>query len=107
MRNLNKCLFVLIGILFFSVADVHSQQLYVGANYHPHDDKDLVKTQTCVNLMQAAGFKVVRMWHLAWGSYEPSEGNFCLKAGSAVFSVGFKNVTLDNFCFQGHHSFYH
>ncbi len=53
-----------------------AQELYVGANYHPHDDKNIVKIQKDIRLMKAAGFKVVRMGHLAWDSYEPSEGRF-------------------------------
>jgi len=57
---------------FFAVA----QQLYVGTNYHPHDDKNIEKIKYDIQLMKAAGFKVVRMGHLAWDSYEPSEGKF-------------------------------
>jgi beta-galactosidase len=53
-----------------------AQGLYVGANYHPHDDKDPAKIKRDIELMKAAGFKVVRMGHLAWDSYEPSEGHF-------------------------------
>jgi beta-galactosidase len=53
-----------------------AQQLYVGANYHPHDDKNLEKIKSDVQLMKAAGFTSVRMGHLAWDSYEPSEGKF-------------------------------
>jgi beta-galactosidase len=52
------------------------QGLYVGTNYHPHDDKDLAKVERDIGLMKAAGFTVVRMGHLAWDSYEPSEGQF-------------------------------
>ena len=51
-----------------------AQELYVGANYHPHDNKNIEKIKTDIELMKAAGFKVVRMGHLAWDSYEPSEG---------------------------------
>ena len=40
MRRPVKCLSIVIAILFYSIASVYSQQLYVGANYHPHDDKD-------------------------------------------------------------------
>ncbi len=49
-------------------------QLYVGANYHPHDDKDIEKISQDVRLMKEAGFTCVRMGHLAWDSYEPQEG---------------------------------
>jgi beta-galactosidase len=55
---------------------VQAQKLYVGANYHPHDDKNIEKIKTDIGLMKAAGFNVVRMGHLAWDSYEPSEGKF-------------------------------
>ena len=43
-------------------------QLYVGANYHPHDDKDIEKISQDVRLMKEAGFTCVRMGHLAWDS---------------------------------------
>ena len=46
-------------------------QLYVGANYHPHDDKDLTKIENDIRLMKEAGFTCVRLGHLAWDSYEP------------------------------------
>jgi beta-galactosidase len=52
------------------------QQLFVGTNYHPHDDKNPEKIKKDIELMKAAGFNVVRMGHLAWDSYEPSEGKF-------------------------------
>ncbi|MBN2103423.1 beta-galactosidase [bacterium] len=55
---------------------IHAQGLYVGANYHPHDDKNIEKIKTDIQLMKDAGFNVVRMGHLAWDSYEPSEGKF-------------------------------
>ena len=55
---------------------MNAQELYVGANYHPHDDKNPEKSKTDIELMKAAGFNVVRMGHLAWDSYEPSEGKF-------------------------------
>jgi beta-galactosidase len=53
-----------------------AQTLYVGANYHPHDDKNIEKIKKDIQLMKEAGFKVVRMGHLAWDSYEPAEGKF-------------------------------
>jgi beta-galactosidase len=52
------------------------QELYVGTNYHPHDDKNFVRIENDIRLMKVAGFKVVRMGHLAWDSYEPAEGHF-------------------------------
>jgi beta-galactosidase len=76
MRFTLKCLCVFTAILFCSIASVHSQQLYVGANYHPHDDKNPEKIIKDIQLMKDAGFTVVRMGHLAWDSYEPSEGKF-------------------------------
>ncbi len=54
---------------------VHGQ-LYVGANYHPHDDKNLEKIENDIRLMQEAGFTCVRLGHLAWDSYEPKEGEY-------------------------------
>ncbi|MFY9153581.1 MAG: beta-galactosidase [Prolixibacteraceae bacterium] len=69
--------FLLIILVFLSVSfSVKAQQLFVGANYHPHDDKNMEKIKKDIELMKAAGLKVVRMGHLAWDSYEPSEGNF-------------------------------
>ena len=63
--------------IFFSLSYLaHAQELYVGANYHPHDDKNPEKIKCDIKLMKDAGFKVVRMGHLAWDSYEPSEGKF-------------------------------
>lgn len=53
----------------------NAQELYVGANYHPHDS-NLAQWQKDIQLMHDAGFKVVRMGHLAWDSYEPTEGHF-------------------------------
>ena len=57
-------------------AGISAQELYVGTNYHPHDNKDIEKIKKDISLMKDAGFKVVRMGHLAWDSYEPTEGNF-------------------------------
>jgi beta-galactosidase len=53
-----------------------AQQLYVGANYHPQDNKNPEKIKNDIKLMKDAGFKIVRMGHLAWDSYEPSDGKF-------------------------------
>ena len=54
-----------------------AQNLYVGVNY-PHDNKNpsLGKRN---KMMKDAGFKVVRMGHLAWDSFEPTEGQFDFK----------------------------
>jgi beta-galactosidase len=65
-----------ISIFIIFGSFVKAQELYVGANYHPHDDKDPEKIKGDVKLMKDAGFKVVRMGHLAWDSYEPSDGKF-------------------------------
>jgi len=73
-----KLMLVPIFILFFFCSMIHAQGLYVGANYHPHDDKNIEKIKTDIQLMKDAGFNVVRMGHLAWDSYEPSEGVFRL-----------------------------
>lgn len=71
-----KLLLVPIFILFFFCSMIHAQGLYVGVNYHPHDDKNIEKIKTDIELMKNAGFNVVRMGHLAWDSYEPAEGVF-------------------------------
>lgn len=61
--------------LFFLFTNAYSQQLYVGTNYHPHDSK-IEQWKKDIALMKDAGFNVVRVGHLAWDSYEPSEGTF-------------------------------
>ncbi|MCS3796190.1 beta-galactosidase [Niastella sp. OAS944] len=71
-----RYLFILAGIFFLFNTKANSQELYVGANYHPHDDKNMEKINADIQLMKEAGFKVVRMGHLAWDSYEPSAGKF-------------------------------
>lgn len=70
--------FLAISMVFFllSVINGNTQTLYVGANYHPHDDKNIEKITKDIELMKAAGFTSVRLGHLAWDSYEPSEGKF-------------------------------
>jgi beta-galactosidase len=71
-------LLITIGILFVFSVNANSQMLFIGANYHPHDSNH-DQWEKDIALMKAAGFNVVRMGHLAWDSYEPSEGkfNFC------------------------------
>jgi beta-galactosidase len=76
MKKLINYFLIIMGILFLSNISVKSQELYVGANYHPHDDKNPEKIKKDIQLMKAAGFNVVRLGHLAWDSYEPSEGKF-------------------------------
>jgi beta-galactosidase len=73
--NRMKKFFVFV-LPFFLNYSLMAQQLYVGANYHPHDDKNIEKIKRDIQLMKDAGFKAVRMGHLAWDSYEPSEGKF-------------------------------
>jgi len=75
-KKLLNIFFLAIGFFIFSVFGVKAQQLYVGANYHPHDDKNIEKIKSDIKLMKAAGLNVVRMGHLAWDSYEPAEGQF-------------------------------
>jgi beta-galactosidase len=67
--------FLAIVSVFIGMS-LNAQVLYVGANYHPHDDKNPEKIKRDIQLMKAAGLTVVRMGHLAWDSYEPSEGKF-------------------------------
>lgn len=76
MKLKSNYLLMTIVILLFSVINGNSQSLYVGANYHPHDDKNLEKIESDIQLMKTAGFTSVRMGHLAWDSYEPSDGKF-------------------------------
>jgi len=71
-----KSLIIAVGLFFFSLINGNSQVLYIGANYHPHDDKNPEKIKKDIELMKAAGLNVVRLGHLAWDSYEPSEGKF-------------------------------
>jgi beta-galactosidase len=68
-----------ISFLLAFNCPIHAQRLYVGANYHPHDDKNIEKIKKDIELMKAGGLNVVRMGHLAWDSYEPSEGKFDFK----------------------------
>ena len=70
-----EIIFSIIFLIIFSYS-MKAQELYVGANYHPHDDKNPEKIKHDIQLMREAGLNVVRMGHLAWDSYEPSEGNF-------------------------------
>ena len=65
-----------ICLVIFSSYNSFSQILYIGTNYHPHDDKNPEKIWRDIEMMKAAGFNVVRMGHLAWDSYEPAEGQF-------------------------------
>jgi beta-galactosidase len=51
------------------------QELYVGSDYHPHD-LNPAEVKRDIALMKSAGLNVVRMGHLAWDSYEPTDGHF-------------------------------
>ena len=76
MKTRKSMIFMSVALLFFFTLLLKAQELYVGVNYHPYDDKNPEKIQRDIQLMKEAGFKVVRMGHLAWDSYEPSEGEF-------------------------------
>jgi len=83
MNHKIRCLALIIACFSFSVTNGNAQ-LYVGTNYHPHDDKNPEKIKEDIELMKAAGFNVVRMGHLAWDSYEPSDGVFDFEWFDAV-----------------------
>ena len=77
LSKLRSCFvqgFVSLAIFSLAVSG-HAQELYVGANYHPHDSNPETWTRD-IQLMQQAGIRVVRMGHLAWDSYEPKDGQF-------------------------------
>ena len=70
---------IIFTVLLFSLSiPARAQELYVGTNYHPHDSKP-EQWKKDIQLMKDAGFKVVRMGHLAWESYEPSDRIFDFK----------------------------
>ena len=76
MKTKINLLAIIFGFIIMGPIGANAQQLYVGANYHPHDDKNIEKIKSDIELMKAAGFTCVRMGHLAWDSYEPAEGKF-------------------------------
>jgi beta-galactosidase len=76
MNNNTYKIILLSLITAFCICTLNAQQLFVGTNYHPHDNKNPEKIKADIQLMKAAGFNVVRMGHLAWDSYEPSESKF-------------------------------
>ena len=56
---MNKFKRFLLSILSFSfIISLKAQKLYVGTNYHPHDDKNIEKTKRDIQLMKDAGFTV-------------------------------------------------
>lgn len=75
MRNKRLSCLLLSAIAVLFHLHGFTQQLYVGANYHPHDLRQ-AEWKRDIALMKEAGLTVVRMGHLAWDSYEPSEGKF-------------------------------
>jgi len=79
--------YIPILLLLLFTLRLNAQQLFVGTNYHPHDDKNIEKWKSDIQLMKNAGFRVVRMGHLAWDSYEPSEGNFDFKWFDTVMDL--------------------
>jgi beta-galactosidase len=76
MQKGSSTILLSTAALLLSSSFVNAQVLYIGANYHPHDDRNPDKIKRDIELMKAAGFNVVRMGHLAWDSYEPAEGQF-------------------------------
>ncbi|BFT70065.1 beta-galactosidase [Paenibacillus sp. P36] len=71
--------------------------IYVGTNYHPHD-WPRERWPEDIRLMKKAGFNLVRLGHLCWDSFEPSEGNYDFAWFDEVMGLfaeaGFK-VVLD------------
>ncbi len=63
MKTRKNGILLSIAILLFVSSPLKAQELYVGANYHPHDDKNIEKIRSDIQLMKDAGFKVVRMGH--------------------------------------------
>lgn len=57
---------------------IDRDMLYIGANYHPHD-WDRTRWAHDLDLMKEASFHVVRLGHLCWDSFEPSDGTFCFE----------------------------
>ncbi|RPI06408.1 MAG: beta-galactosidase [Ignavibacteriae bacterium] len=76
MKTARYNILLFVSALLFLGPLSKAQELFVGANYHPHDDKNTEKIKCDIKLMKDAGFNVVRMGHLAWDSYEPSDGKF-------------------------------
>lgn len=54
---------------------INEKMLYVGTNYHPHD-WDENRWIMDLDLMQKASFNIIRIGHLCWDSFEPSDGLF-------------------------------
>lgn len=86
MKSINRICVLTVAALFIFSFSLKTQVLYIGANYHPHDDKNPDKIKKDIQLMKSAGFNVVRMGHLAWDSYEPADG---------VFEFGWFDTVMD------------
>ena len=65
-----------IAIISLIALNISAQNLYVGVNFHPHDYESMTEIDGQIALMKEAGFNVARLGHLAWDSYEPSDGEF-------------------------------
>jgi len=65
--KLNQVLLSAI-ILILCGMGVNVQVLYVGANYHPHGNKNIEKIKTDIQLIKDTGLTVVRMGHLGCDS---------------------------------------
>jgi beta-galactosidase len=68
--------FLFALFIFAAYAFSANAELFVGVNYHPHDDKNIDKINSDIALMKDAGFNVVRLGHLAWDSFEPKENEW-------------------------------
>jgi beta-galactosidase len=61
-----------------TAAGQHLPDLIVGANYHPHDS-DPGTWRRDAAMMREAGIRLVRLGHLAWDTFEPSDGEFAFE----------------------------
>jgi beta-galactosidase len=71
--------------------------IHVGTNYHPHD-WPRSRWPEDIRMMKEAGFTIVRLGHLCWDSFEPSEGcwNFeWFDEVMALFAEAGMKVVLD------------
>lgn len=68
--------FLMTSMLALLATCASAQNLFVGANFHPHDYDSETEIDAQIAMMQQAGFNVVRMGHLAWDTFEPSDGEF-------------------------------
>ena len=55
--------------------NIRKNELYIGANYHPHD-WPADRWPVDLSMMREAGFNVVRLGHLCWDSFEPADGEY-------------------------------